>query len=540
MLYVDIETDSNGKLLLIGVKSDSKPIDIVDNWMDVLRYGFINGEDTWLAHNGGGFDYLHLLNYLIRENMLLDFSGIVVGSRIIAMDIVVKLSNFSKDNYKCRLIDSFNLWPVSLDAAARALLNRSKIEIEVKPEKLSTSKLKEYLTNDIILLQDCYHEFNNQIEQLGYDGEPRITIASTALAVFESMSGYKIRDVSDSVNDLIANSYSGGRVQLFQPGEHKFVKVYDINSMYPAVMLENQYPYTGETTIKSRYNGENCAFISIHLHDIGDNKNSPIVRKGCEVFNGDLLVTSSEFAILEDINASMKVHECLVFNHTDKIFNDYINRLYKIRISNSPLAFVAKLLMNSLYGKYGQSKIGTELILGKHNDITDCVPVSVESDIFAKETEREVRHRHVAIAAMVTAFGRVKLYRSMLETGFDHIVYCDTDSIHVNSDVDIKTSSNLGDYKLEFTGSGIYLGKKLYQLYNSDTVKTVAKGIRHKENKVYGGNARLTTNDFRLLADDENATIACEFNAMPTLREVLRGDTPCKPKVRCRKIRQVH
>lgn len=116
-------------------------------------------------------------------------------------------------------------------------------------------------------------------------------------------------------------------------------------------------------------------------------------------------------------------------------------RLNFKRAGDKVQAFLTRKLLNSFYGKWGQSggKWETE------ENIADLSPRRWMDQDYetkkiryyrqmgglrqVKDEETEGRDSFPAIAAHVTAYARMELYKRLICAGRDNVYYCDTDSI---------------------------------------------------------------------------------------------------------------
>jgi hypothetical protein len=165
-----------------------------------------------------------------------------------------------------------------------------------------------------------------------------------------------------------------------------------------------------------------------------------------------------------------------------------VEELYPFRDSSLPgydagLAYVVKILLNSLYGKFGQSAMRRKVVPWSETLPEGAIPVdgTTLSPVWYIDEEVTAPYIMPQIAAHVTSLARLRLYDYMRDCG-ETLAYCDTDSI-ITSSV-LHTSTGLGDIKNEHPGvtfNGTFLAPKLYMLRGSDnSVKVVAKGIRER------------------------------------------------------------
>lgn len=167
------------------------------------------------------------------------------------------------------------------------------------------------------------------------------------------------------------------------------------------------------------------------------------------------------------------------------IFKDYINDLYKIKKTlnkDDPMYLISKLLMNSLYGRFGMSDEMPNHIIIANNEINNFIN-NLDNKIIIQEVI-DLKNNYslltflvhnenidtlinkdisIGIAAAVTAYSRIALSHFLVNYELE-ILYMDTDSLYLSSKLpDDVVSKNLGDWKLEhiFTKS-LFLAPKVY------------------------------------------------------------------------------
>jgi len=193
----------------------------------------------------------------------------------------------------------------------------------------------------------------------------------------------------------------------------------------------------------------------------------------------------------------------------------YLQDLCDINVSpddftNSPAErTIAKLIMNSFYGKWGQRSTWSEI----HNyccekDIQKCLKVICDSTIDIQYAEA-VSHNNKTyvvieyekknavsrgdsskndhIAAFITAYGRIMLNRLVQELG-ENVLYTDTDSAFYNKIemVPFNTGYKIGDLELELKDGRCWvgLGRKSYSYYKGNDIVCKQKGISLKKSLV--------------------------------------------------------
>jgi hypothetical protein len=230
-----------------------------------------------------------------------------------------------------------------------------------------------------------------------------------------------------------------------------------------------------------------------------------------------------------EINNAMKLgykFEILwgyTFN-SENVFKEYVDTLYKLRLEypkSDPLNLVAKLLLNSLYGRFGMEDSFAEITIfsnkelylkfeSKHSDdIIDIIELddkilvkhrSLKSDVNTLlDNASESHNTSIAIASAITAYARIHM--SQFKNNLDYnLYYSDTDSIYIDKPLDdsLVNSKVLGLMKLEnIIDKAIFLAPKVYclELENGDIVYKV-KGLSHDIN--------LTLDDFTNLLNKDS------------------------------------
>jgi hypothetical protein len=123
---------------------------------------------------------------------------------------------------------------------------------------------------------------------------------------------------------------------------------------------------------------------------------------------------------------------------------------------------------------------------------------------FYSKDEENYRNRNInpIYAAFITAYARIYLYRFMKEIGFDHIYYCDTDSIFSSVKPHDKFLDNneLGKWKIEDKIKEAYfIGKKSYAYKNiDDKIINKCKGVDA---------SKINFNQYKNLTNENNIKV---------------------------------
>jgi hypothetical protein len=184
---------------------------------------------------------------------------------------------------------------------------------------------------------------------------------------------------------------------------------------------------------------------------------------------------------------------------SDYIFKDYVKNFYKLKQrsrSGTPSYIIAKLMLNSLYGKFAQSQESEKLVkITSPEDMEEYEIVDVfdvDHGIFRVKCESKGNFFIPQISIHVTALAQLRLYEfieRLHEKGYI-VSYCDTDSLF--TDGRLHTSNKLGDMKKEYDFiKGYFLNPKTYCIIKKEGNKVKAKGFTLEFQK------QLTENSFK-------------------------------------------
>jgi hypothetical protein len=285
------------------------------------------------------------------------------------------------------------------------------------------------------------------------------TIASQAMNAFRhKFMTHKIliHDDEDALK-LERESYHGGRTECFFIG-HDVGIFYqlDINSQYPFVMHECDYPrwylwrelnpVLGHLE-KWMVNFCVTADCTVRLDEpaIGVLYHNKLVFPTGKVRSS---FSTPELIYLMDKRAIEQCHSVNVYEK-DKIFAGYVAAMYELRQKykrehNDSFGLMTKYILNTLYGKFGQSGFVYDTIDHVDSDEVKVWEVwNVQEQHLQKyrqfggvvqvmKREGEAFNSFPAISAHVTAYARMYLWKLILSAGRNNVLYVDTDSLIVN------------------------------------------------------------------------------------------------------------
>jgi DNA polymerase type B, organellar and viral len=162
------------------------------------------------------------------------------------------------------------------------------------------------------------------------------------------------------------------------------------------------------------------------------------------------------------------------------IFKEFIDSLYNLRMQypkGSPMNLIAKLIMNSLFGRFGMNPIVERQVfcsweefnsLADNFSIVDFVDLDEEgyfTTYIDPNSQEDSVNVSVGLASAIAAYGRI--FMSKFKNNPDYrLFYSDTDSIFIDKPLpDQLINSELGNFKLEHIfKKAVFLGPKIYSI----------------------------------------------------------------------------
>lgn len=309
--------------------------------------------------------------------------------------------------------------------------------------------------------------------------EPKMTLAACAYAIWKDK--YWKQDVifpPQEIVDFAKLCYFGGRTEPFGIGEFLDINVIDASSMFPWAMIQGDFPIPWGAFRRAKRNAE-IKPSGIYKASIKSNIILPSLpvrtEKGLIYPNGnfDGYFVGEELIYAKEIGIDIKIIEGYEFAETCRPFDKYVTDFFELKNkSRGAQRMVYKLLLNALYGKFGQ---GGERI--KAIPVEEFIQLQYPPEDFRqwygicifREIEQPPPWGNNVWSAIVTARARIRLHREamrIIKKG-GKILYCDTDSlcfIGKNSKYPEK-AKRPGDFENRGTYRRILIkGKKEYGL----------------------------------------------------------------------------
>jgi DNA polymerase type B, organellar and viral len=378
-----------------------------------------------------------------------------------------------------------------------------------------------YCEQDVVTLYQILQKFQKKIFTLfRLDILKYPTLPSLAFAIYRSkfMGNAKIPLIDGNLFNQLKKGYTGGSVDVYKPyGEN--IYRYDVNSLYPYVMREYPMPvgnptlFEGDISIISEGNGYNLinrpfGFFEVEI-TAPENLGVPLLQTRIKTFGGTR--TIAPLGTWTGTYFSEEIYNAMSYGYKFKIlrgylfdkgyiFKDYVDYLYNLKVNSekaSPDYIISKLLLNSLYGRFGMNPhCENHLIINSKdsldfqnkNLITNVIDLKngrelisfFEENEWSDEVSKKSLNISVSVSAAVTASARIHMsqFKNMKDLT---LYYTDTDSIDIDQPLDPKyVDKELGKMKLEHIfKEAVFLAPKVYGGITSEYELVKVKGLKN-------------------------------------------------------------
>ena len=345
--------------------------------------------------------------------------------------IIVYTKAYNSRVEKITFIDSLKIINMSVEAIAKTFnLPISKLELDYnKPRELGyqlTDEEKNYIKNDVKIVAMA-------LAQLFSEKLTKSTAAANALGYYKSIMGdrkfeHYFPTLTFEEDSMIRGAYKGGFTFLNKVWKDVDIKqnvyILDVNSLYPSCMKSPYIlPYGKPVYFKGKYQENKLYPLYIQTiycsFKIKPNKIPTIqIKEKNFLFRPNEYIEDSEgeeFVLtLTNIDLELfldhyEVHNLeylggFMFRGTQGLFDEYIDYWTERKIQagkegNKRKRAIAKLQLNSLYGKFAKStkmrskypKLGSDGLI--HYELGEV---------------REENGLYVPVAAFITSYARFK------------------------------------------------------------------------------------------------------------------------------------
>jgi hypothetical protein len=478
--------------------------DLHEMWQTLLDYG---SRGYWIFSHNLEYDLPVIADDRVAQmDMLFVDSGLLWGT-------------YLYNGKKVKFYDSLNLFPrwsvaglgamvgmPKLSVSKEILFRLSKGEHYLNFDLFEQKEIERYCIRDAEILYKSLALIQDTVMDLG--GNLRPTISGASMDVYRRrFHKWPWHTLGESTNKLARGAYYGGRVEPFQLGYIPNVSMYDTNSLYPYVQNNIKFPHPNSLQLLTlpplhgdwwKWEGVCQAKVTVPQCYIPP---LPYKHEGKLFFpygTMDSIWTLWELRMA--LMAGAMLHGVSWVLGTPKTFNpfhEYIDTLYSLRSKylheGDPQANILKLLMNSLYGRFGLDpdkglyRAVTLTGTSRDDELVGYKTYNLGNYVIAYgriEGMNQPAYVNLLFAAQIASSARVHLYNSLVEQG-EQSIYCDTDSIITQGSMD--TKDQLGGWRQEFTGASVeIIAPKEYAIsVPGQKPEYVVKGIPFYKNEEY-------------------------------------------------------
>lgn len=485
---IDIETHGiNNKFILGSVvyKDNIKFFDDVKAIREFLRSDEMT--DYFIFATNLDFDFFGIFGSVANEEILPCYSG----TRLISIKLM------PNGNNERVFLDTLNFLPASVESLGK-IINIQKLKKPVwlgnKPKnKTEYEYLKKYNINDSMItykfMEYLHNGFLEKNIQLNH------TIASTSLWSYQKLFMERsFFTPSLNILEYIRKGYYGGRTEVFTTGKiKKNLFLYDVNSLYPFSM-KNEFADTetlqkivhnADIDIIKKYHGVsyvevNAPYMYYPILPFRDESRRLIFPFG--TWKG--FYPHNELIYAMDNGYEITPLSSVYYQKTFRPFDSFVDSFYSLRKSEPENSTLYKLILNSLYGKWGQNWDDNFIFkpMTKLKKLPDNFVMEKNGWAILREKGKIPAFANPIFSVYTTAYARILMHKLLIESD---ALYCDTDSVITAKK--LVDSNELGKVKLEQSIKKTILVKPKLYMYETfdDNIKIKTKGFYSKDISVF-------------------------------------------------------
>jgi hypothetical protein len=519
--------------LSIKSKSNKLVLEFIKICSELKQNTLDSSNILFLFHNFSKFDSFFILNSLSNKK---EFNiNLITRNRTIYKMIITNLLK----NFTLEFRDTYLLLNISLERIGHIFCTDYKkikfdhslniLDLYTNKFSLVKKKIEIYCLNDSLVLREGFERFIKEIKQVLFIN-PLVCLSLPSLAIkiflkdFYNFKSASIENCFGNKEIFIRKSYKGGSVEVFKPimdnGYH-----YDINSLYPFVMKEFEYPIGKGVFTKRCHIDLNTffGFLEVEVFCPSSIKIPLLTKydklKGliCPTGNWVDVYFSEELKMAKSLGYKFKILRGISYKKK-KIFASIITKFHSLRTQyskNSPVNTIMKLLMNSLYGRFGmQPTLPVTQIVDKkqYNEIQaiytilnqtvlnqKIIVVFIKKPVIEKlnllknfnliteekynvlknESLKKSFFTPIQIASAITSYARIIVHKYKLDIN-NEIYYSDTDSIFCKYPIHKRYVSNTKLGFMKNCGKVVkayFIAPKIYACLYSNKFDIKCKGV---------------------------------------------------------------
>lgn len=233
-------------------------------------------------------------------------------------------------------------------------------------------------------------------------------------------------------------------------------KAWQGNSIYPAEMESKPLPvgqcsmfYDEENSrtlfekgTQGFYEVEWIAPHDLHIPILWEKRDSKLIfplNKQYD-YKGNGVYAYPELKLAVDNGYKLKFSNCAVFFEMKILFKEYVAHYKKLKFEGGAKKEIAKIFLNSVYGKLGQRtimkscvKLTVQEVIEYLEEGEEVTPVDLEMGLYNVTSHRMSQNIVVAWASYITAYARIRMWENIKACDYQ-VAYMDTDSIVVKKE----------------------------------------------------------------------------------------------------------
>jgi hypothetical protein len=482
-IFADFETwevsENEREICLVCYTDIDGNYHVTTDVNDFLKYLDNVGKNITIFFHNAMYDVSYLLPFFK------DVSNVTLHNRKFYEGIFYR-KNKAGYVYQITARDSLKLIPMSIKNLGSSLKTGDKGVLNIPLKKCvwtPTIEQINYVKSDVKILKTS---IENLID-VGLDVSKKTT-SSNAYSSFTKMKcdEFDLTPLPITFENDFRSAYKGGFTYVNPIHIGKIIEnvaSFDVNSMYPYCMTLNM-PY-GDPLIDDVKSGYDYHFYRVYLVAKLKPRKIPIVSVGKRYPNEIEVTRWFDMHDLERVKLNYDIEmldaqKICSFKSSNKIFSNYVKHHYQNKVDgklegNMSKTLFAKLMLNGLYGKFGEKRQGL---------LSSFIRDDFHRPVTQQSPEVGVG-KFLPLASAITANARHVLHQFYDVIPYENFIYTDTDSVKCVVDESLLRKmrklidpTKIGKWSLEGKNLKIkVLGPKCYATLDGEKLDFTVAGL---------------------------------------------------------------
>jgi hypothetical protein len=440
-----------------------------------------------------------------------------------------------KREYTTAFYDLASLTKQSLDNACKSWLNKGKQDFdtaevfndfELFKEEYGSGNMQKYCIKDCTLTTELANAVREHFNNINVPFSRPTSPASLSKDYIKFNNLPYPNFKYKKLQRLCYSTYYGGLFEFYKRGKFENAKGYDVDSLYPSVMVDLPNLEDCDIFYSKEYNKKSdWAVIKARVWLDPEGKIMPFSMKSKISYRNEKGKKKQSEKVIrpvlrgQEVILSKQMYEFLVngsYPYLEKIEVEFAYNIFEDQDTRRPFGYLQDLFNTrvDLIKKYGKKDKRQEVIKVMLNS-----PYGATAEVIQKPDIEEIDGRKYLtgtefaagdlfrpfLAFHITELSRLKMYQNIFDCGIeDNVIAVATDCIYIDQEGqekfenygDITNKKELGTFSIDYKGDMLAIGNGIYFFEKFKNIKIKPKTKYGQQINIKVPGVKKTTRGF--------------------------------------------